>query len=308
MLEGKDLGAFNIPEEIESYLKFIYTAQELHLIQVMGNRTLTKNTILDEMGDISPVEIEDAYSKAVLNKVIEGGQTKYVVAPIGLKINNLATFHRELWEVIPQEPKKAIAGWHYNNFMSKKRGASLEVLLANENTIVPYEDAITFLKTHEDFINVIPCDCKSTNEGCDFDRNVCIDFRQGPNTPSDRGYGRRITLEEGMEILKHTEKEGLIHTAEKHGLCNCCACCCYPIRASNALGLKDRWPQIQYIIDLNTEKCIVCGKCEKRCQFGVFVKEGEKMKMDRTKCWGCGICVGSCPAKALQLKKPSSQC
>lgn len=46
---------------------------------------------------------------------------------------------------------------------------------------------------------------------------------------------RKITKEEAKNILKKCHESGLIHTILKcrqdfYALCNCCSCCCVPLR------------------------------------------------------------------------------
>ena len=43
--------------------------------------------------------------------------------------------------------------------------------------------------------------------------------------------------------------------------------------------------------------------CIKRCHFGVFTKIDGYIKIDISKCVGCGICENSCPTKSLKLKE-----
>ena len=46
-----------------------------------------------------------------------------------------------------------------------------------------------------------------------------------------------------------------------------------------------------------------CHRCEKTCDFGAIkVNENEIAVVDELKCKGCGACVTSCPARAIDLK------
>ena len=46
-----------------------------------------------------------------------------------------------------------------------------------------------------------------------------------------------------------------------------------------------------------------CHRCEKLCEYGAIkVDETEIAKVDDLKCKGCGVCVTSCPARAIDLK------
>jgi heterodisulfide reductase subunit A len=46
-----------------------------------------------------------------------------------------------------------------------------------------------------------------------------------------------------------------------------------------------------------------CHRCEKVCDFdAISVNENDIAEVDDLKCKGCGACVISCPARAIDLK------
>ena len=55
---------------------------------------------------------------------------------------------------------------------------------------------------------------------------------------------------------------------------------------------------------IDTDKCILCEKCEDFCLSGVFRVNKKKDSIDinhENNCWGCGDCVGWCPVNAIKL-------
>ncbi|MEM3594470.1 MAG: hydrogenase iron-sulfur subunit, partial [Candidatus Jordarchaeaceae archaeon] len=54
-------------------------------------------------------------------------------------------------------------------------------------------------------------------------------------------------------------------------------------------------------IDINYDKCGLCGLCISVCPFNAISCEDEKIIIDDFKCKGCGICVSICPTKALEM-------
>ena len=65
-----------------------------------------------------------------------------------------------------------------------------------------------------------------------------------------------------------------------------------------------------YDAQTGTDRCIVCGSCQKACPSGCIELAGEKLdgakkktltsyKLNFTKCSLCGLCVESCPTDAL---------
>ena len=89
-----------------------------------------------------------------------------------------------------------------------------------------------------------PCDCRAVFKNCHnpinaeiligVTRNIFIEER-----PHDH---QEITREEAKEILKRCHSNGLIHTIIKcrqdfYAICNCCSCCCVPLRLSREYGI-----------------------------------------------------------------------
>jgi heterodisulfide reductase subunit A len=75
--------------------------------------------------------------------------------------------------------------------------------------------------------------------------------------------------------------------------------------AENAIRLMEQgFVEVEPIIpEVDEDKCIRCGVCESLCHYGgVKVSEEEVAEVTAALCRGCGLCVASCPAKALQMK------
>ena len=141
---------------------------------------------------------------------------------------------------------------------------------------------------------------------CGLPRHTCITYKNGINTFVDRGLSEQIDPERAAEIVRQTEKDGLMHTSAMGGICNCCGDCCYLFRAQQARQSVGVWPAAEWIIEQDEEKCVNCGKCIKRCHLHVFAKysaaEGKPSVIaDPSKCAGCGICRSTCPTGALKL-------
>jgi len=90
-----------------------------------------------------------------------------------------------------------------------------------------------------------PCDCRAVFRNCDnpinnteimvgLSRNVFIEER-----PHDY---REITKQEAKDVLRQCHQRGLIPTIVKcrqdfYAICNCCSCCCVPLRLSKEYGI-----------------------------------------------------------------------
>ncbi len=91
-----------------------------------------------------------------------------------------------------------------------------------------------------------PCACRTVFGNCDNPveaelilsptRHIFIEAK-----PPDF---REITKEEAREVLKQCRQRGLIQSVIKcrqdfYAICNCCACCCVPLRMSKKYGIGD---------------------------------------------------------------------
>jgi len=89
-----------------------------------------------------------------------------------------------------------------------------------------------------------PCTCREVFKNCDnpvdveimlgLNRNVFMEER-----PHDY---REITKQEARDILRQCHQRGLIPTIIKcrqdfYAICNCCSCCCVPLRLNKQYGI-----------------------------------------------------------------------
>jgi hypothetical protein len=93
-------------------------------------------------------------------------------------------------------------------------------------------------------VAVGPCTCRSVFRNCA--NPIDVEILLGPSRhtlleamPHD---SREITKEAAREILRDCHNRGLIHTIARcrgdfYAICNCCTCCCVPLRLSRQYGI-----------------------------------------------------------------------
>ncbi|MCL2775106.1 MAG: 4Fe-4S binding protein [Oscillospiraceae bacterium] len=55
-------------------------------------------------------------------------------------------------------------------------------------------------------------------------------------------------------------------------------------------------------LELNSEKCIGCGRCTEVCPHGVFdMAEDKAYITDKDMCMECGACALNCPVNAIEV-------
>ena len=297
----------------------------MRLVVIIADRHLDVQQIADLLvlsRDVAANLLGRAYSRCIVDKLVEDGVIKYKISDFYARLDHFAKY--ENWHDIPVEDRKVInrrfldefIAKHKHNIQRKKRGLEAENALPND-TIMLLSEVEEMVNTASEIV-VQPCDCRKLGENCDRPVETCIWLDEGALQALDRGHGHRLTKDEAIKLLRWTDKKGLMHTADSawrerglHAICNCCACDCYPFRAAQELDSKGVWPKSCYIASYNPDLCNLCGACVKRCQFEAFYHDGSIIEVDGKnkkgvavdpeKCWGCGLCANTCPEGAIAM-------
>jgi NAD-dependent dihydropyrimidine dehydrogenase PreA subunit len=315
--------AFGVWEEARPYLHLMVDEQEMRLVIVLQGRAATEDRVAELMG-ISLQEagalLRRAYTRHIVDKSVDGSTTTYSTGTFYTRLDHFAKY--EDWDDIPAGDRRAInrrfldefIARHRANVERKMQGLEAENALPNDTVLLLAEvEEMLDAATH---IVVQPCDCRRLGQNCERPVETCIWLDDGALEALDRGYGRRLTREEAKELVRRTDKAGLMHTADSewrtrglHAICNCCACDCYPFRAAQELGSKGAWPRSRYVAVHDPARCNLCGACVKRCHFEAFYHDGPTVGVDGKEktnvlyepehCWGCGLCANTCPAGAI---------
>ncbi len=174
-----------------------------------------------------------------------------------------------------------------------------------EDLIQKFDDIAVghcFCRNHKDLLGE---PCKQTNL-----RENCFTFGKSARFVSEQGFGRLISKEEALKIMKASEKDGLVHKAfhphsdihlEETSVCNCCKCCC---------GTLDWWregmtPMINstnHLSYIDENLCTGCGICVEMCPVNAIHLDNENIaKVNESVCIGCGVCAHFCPENAVTL-------
>jgi ferredoxin len=177
--------------------------------------------------------------------------------------------------------------------------------------IAPFDDAVSIIEKQKR-IAVAPCVCRTLTKRlgvykCEKPIETCMMFGIGADYYVDNKFGRYISLDEAYSILKQSDETGLVIqplNAKKAGaICSCCGDCCGMMMSLKMQPNPSHMTKSSYYAKLETEECIGCGICLKRCQMEAIKIEDKKAIIDLNRCIGCGLCVTKCPTKSVYLVK-----
>lgn len=153
------------------------------------------------------------------------------------------------------------------------------------------------------------CDCRTKMKKCDAPLDVCISLDREAEALIKAGAGRKANLEEALEALRRSHKAGLVHiaytfkdNARPDVVCSCCSCCCHSMSALVRFGIPEAVVASKYIAFNDPETCVNCGTCAGRCQFKARHLESGKLVFNEARCFGCGVCVSTCPTESISLR------
>lgn len=288
-------GLVGAPDFILPWLGRFYDEDDARLLLAAGDGALA---------GASEAQLARAVRRAILD-VDEAGAH----AP--------ADFHERLeiwamlegWKDVPLAIHRQLADWDVDRYAEKIRedveavragrpGDSFEARYSY--VLLDEAEAIVASRDH---IYLWPCDCRSIVSKCRKPKDVCLRFN------NDRGLGWEISRERAVQILRATDKAGLMHTADVQddvahtsSICNCCTDCCYPHLASKRLEASDVWPVRRYVARIDTDLCKSCGRCGLRCPFEAIVCSSDgRPQFDAALCRGCGLCATGCSTDAIDL-------
>lgn len=91
-----------------------------------------------------------------------------------------------------------------------------------------------------------PCTCRTVYKKCRHpaDNEIILAASKHILKETMPNDAREITLEKAGEIIRDSQRRGLILTVLKcHGdfyaICSCCSCCCVPLRLSKQYGIGE---------------------------------------------------------------------
>ena len=194
-------------------------------------------------------------------------------------------------------------------------------LSINEEIEVPEEQILLTQKVEElidkfDDISVGHCFCRHhrdiLGEPCKHTdlRENCFTFGKSARYIAEQGFGRLISKEEALDIMKKSEDDGLVHkafhphsdiTKAETSICNCCKDCCGTLEWWR-MGMVALINSTNFLSQVDSDICSGCGTCVEKCPVdAIELNDSDIAEVNSEYCLGCGVCAHFCPENAITL-------
>jgi len=313
--KAKFMELFEVPEFIKPFLDYFITDKDIKLVNILGNKKMTVEEAASKLNQEKSVTrelLEEAYLRYLLNKETENNKVYYFISNFYSKLGVYDCLFNDNFFKLPEKIRKKLEAWEFKLY-TEEMLPNLSYYAKGEDTdIGKSREAFVILDELDELLDkanrfkVIPCNCRILKEGCERPLEVCLRF---DTKIEDRTPGRELTRGQARELILEADKQGLMHTVNAdwrnvgpQAMCNCCRCCCYPLRLAEIENTQEYWPVSNYIARVDKQKCKKCGTCVNRCHYEAFYYRGnEDIVFVPENCWGCGLCKNSCPNGAIQM-------
>ncbi|HYA86685.1 MAG TPA: 4Fe-4S binding protein [Nitrospirota bacterium] len=201
---------------------------------------------------------------------------------------------------------------------SQMRTIPVNQSVTAEHSIVTYDQIHSIVLASPGPFVVLSCICREAmalkNKPCKKTSRLetCMGFSTMAAMVLRRKHGREISRGEALEILQQNQEDGLVlqpaNAQQPEFVCSCCGCCCGMLSVHKLLPHPvDFWTS-NFYAEVAANLCQRCSTCISRCQVDAITLTGADgtATINLSRCIGCGLCVPTCPASALQLRKKLS--
>ncbi len=320
LIDDSPVGAPKSDEFIQM-LEILYPPGEVEMAVLLSFARSKKLEDIAKEAGMSEVEaskiLEEMAAKGTIFSKKSGDTRSYKLWPIYAGIFEYTTLSNKF---DPETHKRLNELWRYyymkdmvhelgNTQPPWKRVLPTETAIPSNEEILPYEVAAELLRTKARSIALGGCACREIEENCDRLRETCLAFDEAADFMIEYGLGRKVSVEEALDVLRASEEAGLVHMSSNNKnnllfMCNCCPCCCQIFRQYTEFNYPKGINKSSYLAKIEAEACNGCAICaEKRCPAKAINMIDGIAVMVQEQCIGCGLCVTTCPTKAIALTK-----
>jgi electron transport complex protein RnfB len=299
-------------------LKYLFSEADAVMFTVLTPMLETAQTVasrLDRPAAEVAAQLDDMAERGLLFRLKKGTESRYGAIPFvhGLYEFQVKDLKPDFAEMAKQYFEEAFdramqAGADY--FL---RTIPVQQSIEVTRNVASYDDAVEILRS-KPFIVVTDCICRKTADLIDHDcgkpLEACFMFGSMGQYYLDRGMGRKISLDEAVDILTKCREAGLVTqpatSQNPAGMCNCCGDCCGVLRALNKHSKPVEMVFSNHFAVVEIDDCTGCETCLDRCQMNALSMNDDGLAVvNEDRCIGCGLCVTTCPTEALKLVSKS---
>ena len=304
------------PEEAKIATKLRYSAEITEPLESIYERVKEIGISIGELEKI----LDNMVKKGTLLYKKEGDKKYYANAlfVVGMAEFQLKTFDKEFLTDFFAYAMEGFVSEIFKTKIPQLRTIPIEQSITLKDEVASYDDLKTIIENMDGPFAVQECICRKVADmlgrPCKVteEREICIGFGPIAQMYIDQGWGRQLSKEETLEILRKNEEDGLVlqpsNSLRPDFICSCCSCCCDLLIMKNIFPRPVEFFATNYYAEVDREMCIGCGECFDRCQMkALTLDDEEKSKVDLDRCIGCGLCVIKCPQGAIVLRKKEEE-
>ncbi len=249
-----------------------------------------------------------------------GEASHYALIPfvVGMYEFQIQRMTAELYKDAARYFREAFGLTYLSTAVPQMRVIPIRQSVVEENRIASYDEIRHLIAAADGRIGVTDCICRKGTDlagrSCQKTdrRQLCLGFRDYFDTYRREGWIRELTVQEALDILDQSEKEGLVLQATNEqapqAVCACCGCCCGVLATLKAVPNPAEFVATNFYARVDADACVGCRLCEDRCHMQAITVADKKAAIDPLKCIGCGVCVPVCKTGALHLEPKDRTC
>jgi H+/Na+-translocating ferredoxin:NAD+ oxidoreductase subunit B len=254
--------------------------------------------------------LESMASRGNVFRIRAGEQSLFMAMSFlpGLFEFHIDVMDRELAELFHEYAPHLGRFWSEEK-IRQKRIVPVDAAVGAQKEVATYDRVREMVAGYAD-IAVSECICRVKQgllgKPCERPHENCLIF--GPFAVSyyvENGIGRRISLEECLEIIDQAEEAALVlypsNSRDIINICCCCSCCCNELRILKMHERPADEVLSSYRAVIDADLCTACGTCMERCQMEAILEGEDNVEVVEARCIGCGLCVPTCPSGAASM-------
>ncbi|MBF0226110.1 MAG: 4Fe-4S binding protein [Desulfobacterales bacterium] len=313
-------------DELLSLIMHMFSPEEAEIVQYLPPFRARTSAKVARLSNRPTLEVEKIFNNLSFNKYVifsSGNPRKYSILPIlpgtfemALMTHDLSTrnsWHKTFAELFEKLWDKGFVKDYIYSSKSPIRYLPPISLSKTLNMAWPSDKLEEILEPYNLFA-VGNCQCRLAmnlvDKGCGKPMENCVAIGPMAKPVIERGLMRKADRFEIIEIKKNAEEHGCVtwmmnETNDWRGnaSCSCCGCCCHGLRTITEFNTPGMISKPHFMPVHNEDKCTLCQKCIKACPMNAWQFADGKIKFDKIRCIGCGLCVLSCKFKALELEE-----